>query len=711
MSANRTSAVLVFASVGSALIIAYQVAAKAARDAIFLSTFPITSLPLLVIVSALFSMLLMFFISSGMRRLGPFRLLPPLFWLSALVHVAEWLLFRRFKTAVAIMLYLHLAGLGALLISGFWSLVSECFDPHTAKERISRIVGAGSLGAIGGGVLAERITYLWNAPALLAALALVHFAAGWAVTGMHPPALANAGEPGGTGLTKGLRVLAGMPYLRHLGMLMLLGSAGAAMLDYVFKAQIQAGISSPGGIQRFFAIYYMVVSLAGFLLQTTAAKYSLKNGGLGITISALPAAITFGSLGASLAPGLFSATAARGAEHVARNSLFRSAYEQFYTPVMPEEKRSAKPLIDVGLDRLGDLLGNAGIRCLLWMMAGAARPAILAVATAVGSFALWFASRLDAGYSEALENSLRCRALTLKLEETGNKTTYTTLVRVIGQLASPAPKVPRQPADPVIRRIENLRSADPGLVRGALEEAPLTAELTAHAIALLARDDVALDAIAALQRVAPLIGGQLTDALLDPRQDFAIRRRIPGILSNICSHRAVEALALGLEDKRFEVRFRCAKALASLVERDPRLSVGEPVVLDAISRELQVERLVWESYRLLDGDDGAELLGERTGRGRQHVFTLLSLILPREPLWLSYRALQTDDGLLRGTALEYLESVLPGTLQQKLWPYLDDRRTRERPARSREDIVADLLRSHQSIEIALGKDRPATAGF
>jgi ATP/ADP translocase len=43
---------------------------------------------------------------------------------------------------------------------------------------------------------------------------------------------------------------------------------------------------------------------------------------------------------------------------VTRNSLFRSAYELFYTPLPPMKKRAAKTIIDVGVDRIGTALGS-----------------------------------------------------------------------------------------------------------------------------------------------------------------------------------------------------------------------------------------------------------------------------------------------------------------------------------------------------------------
>jgi hypothetical protein len=98
------------------------------------------------------------------------------------------------------------------------------------------------------------------------------------------------------------------------------------------------------------------------------------------------------------------------------------------------------------------------------------------------------------------------------------------------------------------------------------------------------------------------------------------------------------------------------------------------------------------------------------------VFTLLSLVLPREAIQLAFRGLQTDDEHLRGTALEYLDTVLPGAIKQRLWPFLEPRQTK-RPARSRDQAVAALLRSNRSILLNLEELRkrdansPATASL
>jgi hypothetical protein len=61
----------------------------------------------------------------------------------------------------------------------------------------------------------------------------------------------------------------------------------------------------------------------------------------------------------------------------------------------------------------------------------------------------------------------------------------------------------------------------------------------------------------------------------------------------------------------------------------------------------------------------------RMSQGLLHVFTLLSLVLPADPVQVALRSLHTDDEKLRGTALEYLDGVLPPAIRERLWPSLE----------------------------------------
>jgi hypothetical protein len=130
-----------------------------------------------------------------------------------------------------------------------------------------------------------------------------------------------------------------------------------------------------------------------------------------------------------------------------------------------------------------------------------------------------------------------------------------------------------------------------------------------------------------------------------------------------------------------------------------------------VRREAERGRAVWESQRLLDkldeaGEEDAfvdAFLRDRAGRSLEHAFTLLALVLPREPLRIAFRGLMADDRILRGTALEYLDVVLPPGIREALWPHLDPGAAPapRGPARDRAQVLDDLLRADRSIGIQL----------
>ncbi len=174
------------------------------------------------------------------------------------------------------------------------------------------------------------------------------------------------------------------------------------------------------------------------------------------------------------------------------------------------------------------------------------------------------------------------------------------------------------------------------------------------------------------------------------------------------SQRVVDGLMEALRDERFEVRYQCGRALAHLNARHPELAFRAQQVYAVVERELEAGEERWIARRGAGRRPEAPpdprldpALRERADRGLDHVFTVLSLVLPRRPLKIARRALHTGDAQLRGTALEYLESVLPEPVRRKLWPLLEEEAAPPRPTRPREQVVAELLASSESIQLRL----------
>ncbi len=72
---------------------------------------------------------------------------------------------------------------------------------------------------------------------------------------------------------------------------------------------------------------------------------------------------------------------------------------------------------------------------------------------------------------------------------------------------------------------------------------------------------------------------------------------------------------------------------------------------------------------------------------------MLSLLLEHDALRLCYRALHQDDDRYRGTALEYLETVLPAEVRDAIWPLLGAAEGPLPNQRASKDLLSDLSKA------------------
>jgi len=700
----------------SAVMIALQVAAKATRDALFITSFGVSLLPRMVVTTAVLSIFLTLWLARRLAQQGPAILVPRLFAGSAILLAVEWLLTFVSLRPAAFLVYLHITAFGALLISAFWALVNESFDPRSARRAVGLITAGGSVGGLLGGLLTERMGTAFSASSMLPLLALLQLSLAILVL---PLARTSANRPQspetGDTTSSGIEALRHSSYLRLLLYLVALAAAAEGVLDYVFKLQASRVTDGPG-LLRLFAVFYAATSLLTVLLQVSVLRTIFNRLGVARSTMVLPGGVVLGSLGGLVAPGFPSVAVARAVETVLRNSVFRSTQELLYSPVSALERRAAKPVVDVGGARLGDIAG-AGLAQLAILAAPLqVTPLLLGTTVALALGTLAIARRMQRGYLGALERSLRAREDQLGPEEVAAAMFQTVGAIDLTSLRLNPARVPTLPEAGSTAAAQEKETLQPSLaevaaVRSRLRGPPLAGDQVGGVIDLLAWDAVASDAVAALRRVASENLELLTRRLLDPDEDFAVRRRLVAVLADSFTDQSFEALLGALVDRRFEVRYRAGGALARMLERMPGVRVKEDQVMNAIHRELTVERGVWEGRRLLDADDElwspveADIVRDRANRSLEHVFTLLSLVRPAAPLRLAYRALLTEDPYLRGTALEYLESVLPESIRVPLWPFLEQTDRPRRQPRPSGEVVQELLASKESIVLALAAVR------
>jgi AAA family ATP:ADP antiporter len=613
---------------------------------------------------------------------------PAALWTGMALLLAQWGLAARHPRAAAVVLYLHMAFFGATLVSGFWSLVNERWDPHSARRAIARIGAGASLGGVVGGALAAALSSLLPSVAMLPLMAVLNAAALVALRGLGAPTRKDEeeGEPS----LSGLSVIRGVPYLRDLAALVALGALAQALLDYVLSVNAVASYGRGGPLLAFFALFHTGVAVTGLLVQAAASRSSLERFGLAGTVALKPGGVLATAALGLLWPGLWTAIAARGLEAVLHGSLYRSGYELLYTPLPLVQKRTSKAIVDVGFDKVGSVLGGLLTAALLAILPGAAVWASLAGAIAVSAACLAILPRLHRGYVGSLEESLRSGSVRLEQDDVLDGTTRYTLARtgraldrdaLLREIEGMRGRTPTRADEALLAAVSALRGGDFAAVQATLA-AGLTPALVGHALPLLGRDELAADAVRALRRIAPAVTGQLVDALVDPSQPDAVRRRLPRVLRVSASPLAALGLRLGLADRAFEVRYRCGQALAAIVQQSPELTPPREVVFDEVKRELS--RL---AARGADDD-----------RRLEAVFTLLTLAVAREPVQIAYRALRSQDRAMRGTALEYLENVLPEDMRAALLPHLDAPRTAPR-RRATAEVEADLLRSGDRLPV------------
>jgi hypothetical protein len=276
-----------------------------------------------------------------------------------------------------------------------------------------------------------------------------------------------------------------------------------------------------------------------------------------------------------------------------------------------------------------------------------------------------------------------------------------------------APSAYSHVTDPTLESIRELRSGDSRRILAAIKNLrKLSPSVAAQLLRLLAWNEV-YDAVReVLERNANSIAGLLIDHLTNPEVQFGIRRRIPKILAHADSPMAMHGLLAGLEDSRFEVRFQCSRALDSLVLRKPELRIPPDVVFAAVERELKVAHPIWHSRHLLDAreelDKNAfldEVLRARADQSLEHIFSLFATVLPREPIKIAFRVLHTENKTLRGLAAEYLDSILPSNIRDRLWTMVEPGLIQKRSeSDTGQKALDELLHSHESLMLMIDKE-------
>jgi AAA family ATP:ADP antiporter len=724
------------------LVVGQVVAARAIRDGFFLSHYAASELPKMIVVSATLSVIFVLGSTHFLRRVAPAKSVPWMFSVSAMLFAFEWLLALYQPGITAVVLYIHVMSLVTLVASGFWSVVSERFDPYTAKLSIGRIGGGATLGGVIGGATAWWSATRVEVASMLLALALLNICCAVGVrilgAGSRPVVAPEASQE------SGVSILKQTPYLRDLAMLVAMGAFCQACYDIVFKSRVADHYAQGSELVSFFALFYMGLSICTFLVQNLLTRRFLHGFGLSVTVGTLPGSGLLLGAVALIFPGLGSAVALRGGVGVIENSSFRSGYELLYTPVLPHKKRPTKTIIDVAGEMSGAILGGSCAFLIFALLPDVANPVLVLAGMAASLGGIYITRRIRLGYINSLAGSLQAgqidleeaafgsmqRALTGSTSSAQDKSStatssgieaglsrdalkqYLHLRRPATTVDSPtdeptawryAPLSPEELPAPALETMDELtrsmvllRGGNEQQIRRLLKEkTPLPAELFSVVLPLLQTPAVADEAALALRRVGPAHIGALLDALRSQQNSRPLRRKICELLGDIPIQRCADGLLEFLDTDDLELRLRGATSLLHILRTNSKLQIQRRRVYELISLQANISSRLWSSQVTLSSQINATppvetAIGRQVIQGFTYISTLLLTVLEQQPTILALRALAHTSDAHRGTGIEYLDNVLPARLLATLRPLLVDNRLALGKVSARSEILAEL---------------------
>jgi ATP/ADP translocase len=706
---------------GAFFVMAFLVLARSLREAFYLATFRIETLPYITGTVAILSIPTVGTFGRLLTKYSPKRVLVALLFilaagLLALAPFREGGFLSDYGDIGIIAFYIWTA-LGTLLLtSGFWVVTSEYFAVRGAKRLFGLIGAGGTAGAMVLGTMLVWLTdYLSTAQLILGLIGLLFLF--YLTQQLLPTAavVSTAEGEGRSSFIEGITLAWRSPHLRTISLIVFVVALATTLLDFQFKELAQASFSTDEALASFFGAFYGWTGAIALVIQLLVVARFLTMAGVAWSLALLPIVLGLGSVGMLIVPSLVLVTAVRGADATLRKSLYRSALEVLYVPVPPLLRRKTKTFVDSVVDSIGEGLG-AGL-IFVWVTALALPSRFFSLFIIAASFSLIVLSRrmgrqYFATVSEQLQVSgerAEAAAIGARLDSrdllSGTFTRIDIRSLIDESVASPAAEAApdeaaerEEPeADVTLAR---LNSAEVAVVARTLDETRAWHESHLPLLCrLLARDPLVDRAVAALMAAGDPATPYLAELLTDDATDFVIRRRIPRVLARMGGPEAEDALLDALAANRFEVRYRAAIALTHRREQGhPRSERDEEsIIWAAIRSELGRSRPVWEMQKLLDEEPDDELVVKRVGvRGElslEHAFRLLGLVLEPEAVRAAFNGVVLSDERLKSFSLEYLEQVLPADVRKRLWPFIGDvsEYKRAKLLRPLDDVVTDLM--------------------
>jgi AAA family ATP:ADP antiporter len=278
--------------------------------------------------------------------------------------IAFWLWFQSGSNWASTGFYFFGLILGILVISQFWTLANEVYDPRQAKRIFGFIGGGASLGGIAGSSLTLQAEKIGTTNLLLvsAALMTVCLLLVTAIIVRERPIIKGSltgGEDEGISSTEALRLLRDSRHLQVIALIIGFAAIGAAIVEQQLNMATEAakGQGNVDSITSFLGQVQLYTSMIGFVIQIWLTSKIQRYLGIGFALLILPTSLGITGTLMLLNGALWAPALARVIDTSLRYTVDKTTREILFLPLPNELKQQAKPFIDVTVDRFAKGIG------------------------------------------------------------------------------------------------------------------------------------------------------------------------------------------------------------------------------------------------------------------------------------------------------------------------------------------------------------------
>ena len=292
----------------------------------------------------------------------------------AAILLTFYVLFQAGQEWASAGLFFYRLILGILLISQFWTLANDIYDPRQAKRLFGFIGGGASLGGLTASVIVQQTveqvgtnTLVLVSAILLAGCIVLVSTVLRRTRHVGLESIATAGEERGVGGQEALRMLRESKHLQLISLVIGFAALAAFVIENQLNlaAEAFAGQDATDRISQILATVQLYTSGLGFLIQIWLTSRIHRYLGIGFALLILPVSLGATAVIILLNSAIWAPALARVLDTSLRYTVDKTTREVLFLPLPTDLKYRAKPFVDVTIDRMAKGLGGVLVLVLI----------------------------------------------------------------------------------------------------------------------------------------------------------------------------------------------------------------------------------------------------------------------------------------------------------------------------------------------------------